>query len=126
MGFFDRLGGAFGSSAAEEQLDVDKLIQSSTDALDLDAVDAVSQEPKFYVIPHVQESDDVTQVIGFLDKGHIVVLDISRLANRPNTLKNVIDRLKEYTARVGGDMARISEEKVLVVPSMVKILRRKR
>ncbi|MCL4383647.1 cell division protein SepF, partial [Candidatus Marsarchaeota archaeon] len=56
-------------------------------------------------------------------KKNIILLNILELSKRPNTLKGIIQTLKEYVNKIDGDIARIDEEKILLTPKKVKIIK---
>ena len=85
------------------------------------------------------ESDDVTyvkpmdgdpdgKVIGTvlkeLERKNIVILNIRSLLSNKTALKEIIDNLKEACIKIDGDIGKISPEKIILVPSGVRIVHR--
>jgi len=67
---------------------------------------------------------DIRDISKELSEGHILIVDIGLLAERePLELKRAIDQIKGILRGIGGDIAGISERKILVAPSSVKIVR---
>ena len=61
-----------------------------------------------------------------MSTGNIVLLNITEMAKRPNTLKSVVDDLKGYAEKIDGDIARLDAEKILLTPGKIKIVKTKR
>jgi hypothetical protein len=45
---------------------------------------------------------------------------------RPNTQKTIVESIKEYITKINGDIARIDQDKILLTPAKVKIIKKKR
>jgi SepF-like predicted cell division protein (DUF552 family) len=59
-----------------------------------------------------------------LDRQMIVILRVTPLARKSiDELRKVIDDLYKYVQSVGGDIARLGEERVVITPPQVKIWR---
>jgi hypothetical protein len=70
--------------------------------------------------------DDVEVVKREVKSGNILILRISPLAKKSiEDVKKAVDELCEFTKLVGGDIARLGEERVVVTPSSVQIWREK-
>jgi len=82
------------------------------------------------------ESDDVTYVkpvkldaegkgigaaIAELEKNNIVVLNVKSLLHNKVLLREIVRELRESCVEMDGDIGRISEEKVLIVPTGMRI-----
>ena len=80
-----------------------------------------------YVKPIALKADtDLKTVAKELKDGNIVLLNISSLVKRnPIRLKEQINKLKRFTNEIDGDIARISEEIVLLTPEKIKIIKKK-
>jgi hypothetical protein len=58
--------------------------------------------------------------------GNILILRITPLANKSiDDVKNAVNELCEFAESIGGDIARLGEERVVVCPPNVKIWREK-
>lgn len=58
--------------------------------------------------------------------GNIVILRITPLASKNlDDVKRAVNELCEFTESIGGDIARLGEERVVICPSNVKIWREK-
>jgi SepF-like predicted cell division protein (DUF552 family) len=61
-----------------------------------------------------------------LRKGNLIILDTEPLANTNKlALKKVISDLKDLEREIDGDMGRVSETKILIVPGEYRILKRR-
>ena len=69
---------------------------------------------------------DVDLVKQEVNSGNIMILKISPLAAKSiEDVKRAVNELCEFTQNVGGDIARLGEERVVVTPSAVRIWREK-
>lgn len=69
---------------------------------------------------------DVSVIMNEVKNGNIVLVNISDLAKRNALkLKELVGQVKEQVKSIDGDIARISQGRVLVTPSKVKIIKRK-
>lgn len=60
-----------------------------------------------------------------LGKGNIVLLNVGTLMHSNRVLlKKIVDEVRKIESKVYGDMGRISEDKILVVPKNFRILKR--
>jgi len=70
--------------------------------------------------------EDVDVVKREVKEGNILILKVSPLARKSlDDVKTAVSQLLEFTQVVGGDIARLGEERVVVTPSFVKIWREK-
>jgi len=71
--------------------------------------------------------DDVDVVKREVESGNILILRISPLARKSvEDIKQAVNELCEFTESIGGDIARLGEERVVIVPSFIKIWREKK
>ena len=61
-----------------------------------------------------------------MQKKNIILLNISEMDKRPNTQKTIVESIKEYITKINGDIARIDQDKILLTPAKVKIIKKKR
>jgi SepF-like predicted cell division protein (DUF552 family) len=117
MSIFDKLGRTLGVS---KELDVEEYMNSA----ELENVDVLNEPADFYVKPvALQQESDLALIEAELKKKNLILLNITALLKRPNTLKGMVERLKMYVKKTNGDIARIDEEKILLTPSKVKIIK---
>jgi len=91
---------------------------------DMNEMDILEESADFYVKPIALEDDpDIKLVEDELNQGNIVLLNISPLSRSPAKLKKMVEDLKQYIMTINGDIARLDEEKVLITPARVKIVK---
>ena len=69
---------------------------------------------------------DLDSVKSEVKSGNIIILRITPLANKGiDDVKRAVNELCEFVESVGGDIARLGEERVVICPPNVKIWREK-
>jgi hypothetical protein len=67
---------------------------------------------------------DVELIKHELKLGNIIILKITPLARKSiEDVKNAVDELSAFTKSIGGDIASLGEERVVIVPDSIKIWR---
>jgi uncharacterized protein len=82
--------------------------------------------PPLYVkaLP-LQELDDVDSIKAEIGGGNILIIRITPLAKKSvDETKLAITELTDHVKSIGGDIARLGEERIVVTPPGVKIWRR--
>jgi len=70
--------------------------------------------------------EDVDMVKREVKSGNILILKVSPLAKKSvEDVKKAVSELLEFTQVVGGDIARLGEERVVITPSSIRIWREK-
>ena len=68
--------------------------------------------------------DDVKVIKHELSLGNILILKITPLARKSaEDVKTAVNDLHGFTQSIGGDIARLGEERVVIVPNSIKIWR---
>ncbi len=117
MSIFNKLGGVLGTS---KELDVEEYMNSA----EMENVDVMNEPADFYIKPvALQQESDLALIEDELRRKNIILLNISEMAKRPNTLKGMIDKLKDYVQKTNGDIARLDDAKILLTPTKVKIIK---
>jgi len=74
----------------------------------------------------LRDLEDVDIVKREVKSGNILILKVSPLAKKSiDDVKRAVSELLEFTQNVGGDIARLGEERVVITPSFVTIWREK-
>lgn len=121
MGVFSKLGQAFGSSG--KGMNIEEYMNSA----EMEDVDLLHEPADMYIKPvSIASENDVEPIEDEIAKKNIILLDISELNKRPNTRNSVITRLKAYAEKINGDIGQIDENRVLITPTKVKIIKRKK
>ena len=89
--------------------------------------DTVYEEADAFVKPiNLATEADTAIVVNEAKAGNIVLLNIGDLSRRNAIkLKELITKIKAGIDEIDGDIARISENRVLITPSKVKIIKKK-
>jgi len=70
--------------------------------------------------------EDIDLIKQEVKSGNILIIKVSPLAKRSiDDVKRAVTELCEFTELVGGDIARLGEERVVITPSFIKIWREK-
>ena len=120
MGILQKLSHALGFG---KEMDIEEYM----DAVELENVDVLHEAADFYVKPVALESEaDIKVIIEELKHRNIILLNVSPLSRNANKLKQIVNQLKEYVSKTNGDIARIDNEKILLTPSKVKIVKHRK
>jgi hypothetical protein len=88
-------------------------------------VRTVSDKAYLKAMP-LRDLSDLDTVKNEVKSGNIMILRISPLANKSiDDVKRAVNELCEFAESVGGDIARLGEERVVVCPPGVRIWREK-
>ena len=74
----------------------------------------------------LKELTDIDNVKNEVKNGNIIILRVTPLANKSiDDVKNAVNQLYEFAESVGGDIARLGEERVVICPKNIRIWREK-
>ena len=116
MGFFNKV------MTKDESVDIEDFLNN------LDEVQEESyDDADAFVKPmDLVVDSDVQAIINEAKQGNIVLMNIADLAKRNSLkLKELISMIKTEVKAIDGDIARISQGRVLITPSKVKIIKKK-
>ena len=118
VGFLKKLTGQAGGEGSE--------VEEYLDTLGLENEDFLQEEADVWVKPVILEDvGDSAVVAEELGNGNIVLLNIEPLMKRNAIkLKQAISKIKGTAKSIDGDIARLSEYKLLVTPKGIKVSRR--
>ena len=124
MGLFGKLGQALGvSSTSSESVNIEELMTTA----EMEKVDALHERADMYVKPYVVATEEeVANVEEELKNKNMILLDITELNKRPTVRNAVLSRIKQYVNKIDGDIGQLTESIILITPSRVKILKRKK
>jgi SepF-like predicted cell division protein (DUF552 family) len=72
----------------------------------------------------LRSADDLQAIQDDLAKRTIVILRVTPLAQKSvEDLKTVVEQLYEFATSIGGDIARLGEERIVITPPGVRIWR---
>lgn len=119
MGMLQSLSRALGLS---KDMDVEEYM----DAMELENVDLLHEAADFYVKPIALESEaEAKAVEEELKQRNIVLLNITPLMRNQAKLRGIVNDLKTFVVKINGDIARIDNEKILLTPAKVKIVKKR-
>ncbi len=120
MGVLQNISKALGLN---KEMDVDEYMNT----VDMENVDLLHEAADFYVKPVALESEADAKVIeDELKQKNIILLNITPMMRNQAKLKAIVNDLKAFVTRINGDIARLDNEKILLTPKNVKIVKRKR
>ena len=120
MGIVSSLTKALGIG---REMDVEEFMT----AAEAEEVDVLHKAADFYVKPIALQTDgDVKVVQEELKQKNIILLNIQPIARNPARLKQAVSDLRAFVSSVNGDIARIDEDKILLTPENVKIVKRRK
>ncbi len=86
----------------------------------------VSGSPVYLKALPLRDLEDVDSIKQEVKDGNILILKVSPLARKSvDDVKTAVSQLLEFTQGVGGDIARLGEERVVITPSSIRIWREK-
>lgn len=88
--------------------------------------DKGDQEKIYLKAIPLRDLSDLEEIKNEVKKGNILILRITPLANKSvEDVKSVVNQLYEFSESIGGDIARLGEERVVICPQNVRIWREK-
>ncbi len=106
----------------KEGIDIDEFLNT------LDTQDEnLYEDAEAFVKPIMLTADaDAEMVVTEAKAGNIVLVNIADMSKRNAVkLRELVSKIKEGIDLIDGDLARISQDKIIVTPSKVKIIKRK-
>ncbi len=120
MGIFDKLGQTFGS---QKGMNIEDYMNSA----EMEDVDLLHEPADMYIKPvSITSERDLEPIEEEIKKKNIILLDISELNKRPTTRNTIVASLKAFADKINGDIGQIDENRILITPTKVKIIKRKK
>lgn len=83
-----------------------------------------SHRKAYFKAMPLRSLDDIEVIKHELNSGNILVLKVTPLARKSiEDVRKAVDELSGFTKSIGGDIARLGEERVVIVPNFIKIWR---
>ena len=121
MGILDKVFGKKGEEEGKENLD--ELLSGASQ----DVGDAVNPPAKMYIKKiSIRNDGDVDLIMKELTGGNIMIIDITPLANQPNKLKSMVEKIKMVAMKTNGDLAALSDKMIISTPAGIKIVKSKK
>jgi SepF-like predicted cell division protein (DUF552 family) len=74
----------------------------------------------------LRELSDLENIKNEVKNGNIIILRVTPLATKSiDDVKNAVNELYQFSESVGGDIARLGEERVVICPKTIRIWREK-
>ncbi len=106
----------------QDSLDIEEFLNT----VDVEEETAYEDADAFVKPLTLNRNEDAQLVINEAKSGNIVLLNIADLSKRNAIkLKELITDIKSNVVAMNGDMARISQDRILITPSKVKIVKRR-
>lgn len=120
MGIFSSLSKALGFTK-------DINMEEFMTAAEAEDVDVMHKAADYYVKPIALQSEgDMGVVKEELNNRNHVLLNFSPIMRNPAKLKQIVGELKMFVHSINGDIARIDEDKILLTPHNVKIVKKRK
>ena len=116
------LGGGGSRRPSDEDIDIEDYLNE----LSVRDGRIIESEDVTYVKPIDLDSDGkgISNVLGELERGNIVVMNVRSLLHNKVLLRNVVKELRDACVQMDGDIGRIAEDKILVVPAGMRIMQK--
>ena len=86
---------------------------------------AVHEKVYLKALP-LRDLEDVEMIKQEVKSGNVLILKVRPLAKKSiDDVKTAVGQLMEFTQSVGGDIARLGEERVVITPAFIRIWREK-
>jgi SepF-like predicted cell division protein (DUF552 family) len=122
---FKKLLGGGGSGGDDPKRGKDEIdIEDYLNDLSVRDGKIIENEDVTYVKPLELDNDGkgVGNVLAELEKKNIVVLNVKNLLHNKTLLRGIVKDIRDACVEMDGDIGRISEDKVLIVPSGMRIV----
>jgi SepF-like predicted cell division protein (DUF552 family) len=74
----------------------------------------------------LHDLEDVDLIKSEVSAGNILIIKVTPLAEKNvENVKRAVSELNEFTKSIGGDIARLGQERVVITPSFIRIWRRR-
>ncbi|VVB61140.1 Cell division protein SepF [uncultured archaeon] len=117
MGITSKIFGEKKTGTTEGYIDLEKY----TDA----QVGGATNARMHVAIGEIQRYEDLKGLTDYVYGGNVLILDFTAISDQEVLLKRVTNELKRITDDVGGDVAGIGNNLMVVSPNGVKVERRK-
>jgi SepF-like predicted cell division protein (DUF552 family) len=78
---------------------------------------------KAFVLHSLQDLDTIESEV---ESGNIMIVRVGPLAEKSlEDVKLAVSKMNRFTEKIGGDIARLGEERIVITPSYIKIWRKK-
>ena len=117
MGFGSRIFGGKKTDSTAGYVDLEKYVDLKSDT---------KTSAKMHVaVGEIQRYEDIKQLSDYVYGGNVLILDFSPVSDEEVILKRITEELHRIADDIGGDIAGIGNNLMIISPTGVKIDRRK-
>jgi len=117
MGFGSRIFGGKKTDSTAGYVDLEKYVDLKSDT---------KTSAKMHVaVGEIQKYEDIKQLSDYVYGGNVLILDFSPISDEEVILKRITEELHRIADDIGGDIAGIGNNLMIISPTGVKIDRRK-
>ena len=118
MGLASKIFGEKKTGLTEGYVDLEKYVETKTSK--------TSSSAKMHIaVGEIQRYEDIKEISDYVYGGNVLILDFSQISDEEVILKRVTNELKKMANDIGGDIAGIGNNLMIISPSDVKVDRRK-
>ncbi|KYK20036.1 hypothetical protein AYK25_09225 [Thermoplasmatales archaeon SM1-50] len=117
MGITSKIFGEKKTATTEGYIDLEKYADAQ--------VRSTAGARMHVAIGEIQRYEDLKELTDFVYGGNVLILDFAAISDQEVLLKRITNELKRTTDDIGGDVAGIGNNLMVVSPSGVKVQRRK-
>ena len=117
MGLGSRIFGGKKTGITEGYVDLEKYTESK--------IDEKTSAKMHVAVGEIQRYDDIKQLSDYVYGGNVLILDFSPVSDEEVILKRITEELHRIADDIGGDIAGIGNNLMIISPTGVKIDRRK-
>ena len=115
MGIMSKIVGSDGRHSTDQYLD-----------LDVEGIEPSRGDAGMSVrIATISQRQDVIDIKDAVYDGDLVIADITRHTTTDNTMKRIVDELRQVAEEVNGDIAQKGDDQIIVAPTGVAVAREK-
>jgi hypothetical protein len=117
MGLASKIFGEKKTGLTEGYVDLEKYVETKT---------SETSSAKMHVaVGEIQRYEDIKAISDYVYGGNVLILDFSPISDEEVILKRITNELKKMANDIGGDIAGIGNNLMIISPSGVKVDRRK-
>lgn len=118
MGLASKIFGERKTGLTEGYVDLEKYVETKTSKTSSSAKMKIA-------VGEIQRYEDIKEISDYVYGGNVLILDFSQISDEEVILKRVTNELKKMANDIGGDIAGIGNNLMIIAPSDVKVDRRK-
>ena len=117
MGIASKIFGEKKTGLTEGYVDLEKYAETKTSG--------TSSAKMHVAVGEIQRYEDIKAISDYVYGGNVLILDFSPISDEEVILKRITNELKKMADDIGGDIAGIGNNLMIISPSGVKVDRRK-